>query len=86
MDWSEEVEGGEVFASAISAATRRKGWKDDRTYVSSVLPSTRASPPYWVSDGDAVPTDDSPMGLLSVACDCKEVIILVQTLHFCISF
>ena len=35
MGWSKEVEmGGEVIASAISAATRWRGWEDDRTDVS----------------------------------------------------
>ena len=84
MGWSKEVEGGEVIASAISAATRWRGWEDDKTDVSSVLPSVRASPPYWVSDGDPVPTDESPLDLLGD--DCKVVVILVQTLHFGMSF
>ena len=34
MGWSKEVEGGEVIASAISAATRWRGWEDDKTDVS----------------------------------------------------
>ena len=52
-----------------------KDWKDDRTDVSSSLPSARASLPFWVSDGDPVPVDDSPVDLFGVACDYDEVII-----------
>ena len=58
MGWSEEAEGEEIFASR-SGATGWKdlgGWQNRR---SPVLPSVRASPPYLVSDGDPVPTDDS---------------------------
>ena len=86
MGWSRDVEGGEVLASAISTATRWswRGWEDDNTEVSSVLHSVRASPPYSVSDGDPVPTDESPVDLLGD--DCKGVVILVQTLHFGMSF
>ena len=85
MGWLEEVR-EERYSHQYQLRLVGRIGRMTEQMVSSVLPSTRASPPYWVSDGDAVPTDDSPMGLLSVACDCKEVIILVQTLHFCISF
>ena len=37
MGWSKDVEGGEVIASAISAATRWRGWEDDKTIIIIIM-------------------------------------------------